>query len=153
MCWHLGKSSKHPISIEHDPKSSPIPTSPTELTTKARASMSLGKSRILRSSSVGLVVTNCRASWRSWLSWTQWQSSKVWEEVGRQIIIERKSERAQFLVVRSNLHLSGYTLPLDLSECSFGTVDLIVCEQKFVVLTPNFGPLFQLKSWLIEIML
>lgn len=77
MYWHLGRTSKHSNSIEHAPKSNPTPSSPTELTTKARASMSFGNRRMLRSSRVRLVDTTCWARCWSWLSWTQWQSSNI----------------------------------------------------------------------------
>lgn len=79
MFWHLWRTSKHSSSIEHAPKSSPTPLSPTELHTKARASMSSGSSRMFRSSSVGLVDTKCRASSWLWHSWIQWHSSNIWE--------------------------------------------------------------------------
>lgn len=93
MYWHLGRASKHSSSIEHAPMSSPMPLSPAELTTKARASISLGNSRMLRSSRVGLVPTTFLASWWSWLSWTQWQSSSIWEDIRRQNQEEKRQRR------------------------------------------------------------
>lgn len=88
MYLHLGRTSKHSSSIEHAPKSNPMPLSPTELTTKASASMSFGDKGMLRNSREDLAPANSLASWSSWLSWTQWHSSSIWYGVrDRQKII------------------------------------------------------------------
>ena len=91
MYWHLDRASKHSNSIEHAPKSKPMPLSRPELTTKARASMSFGDSQILRSSRVGLTLTTCFASMWSWLSWMQWQSCNSCVRVKRKD--QEKSDR------------------------------------------------------------
>lgn len=98
MFWHLCRTSKHSSSIEHAPKSSPTPLSPTELHTKARASISFGSSRMFRSSRVGLVVTKCRASSWFWHSWIQWHSSNIWETTQAINKIKRKLARIYFVI-------------------------------------------------------
>lgn len=146
MFWHLRRTSKHSSSIEHAPKSSPTPLSPTELTTKATASISFGNSRMFRSSRVGLVATNCWASCWSWLSWIQWHSSNIWE-IGNQIEITTTNihmyvhihKHTHILLIFIILYLmclSGFTcaniLPLVRSKCFCDTVYLAVGERGLV---------------------
>ena len=153
MYWHLGKTFKHSGSIEQAPMSSPTPLSPTELTTKARASISSGNSRMLRSSRVGLAATRFLASCWSWLSWRQRQSSSICKDVRWQ---NQQVERPRRLVSQINYKivcqvLLLFILPWVQSGCCYGTCYIAVSEQELVVFWPSFELLFLQTPWLIEL--
>lgn len=130
MFWHLRRTSKHSSSIEHAPKSSPTPLSPTELTTKATASISLGNSRMLRSSRVGLVATNCWASWWSWLSWIQWHSSNIWE-IGNQIEKTTTNTRKFYLYLLYSIYLNEFIRIHSCKYSTFGPVKVFLWHSFF----------------------